>query len=61
MLRNIELMRIFKDVELVERLGFGMTRILKAYDRSIFKLTPSFLIVTFPFAEGFVEDNTDTN
>jgi predicted HTH transcriptional regulator len=56
--RNRELMRIFKDVELVERLGSGMARILRAYDRSVFELTPSFLVVTFPFAKGFgAEDN----
>ena len=48
MLRNRILMRVFRDVELVESLGSGMTRILNAYDRSIFDLTPSFLVVTFP-------------
>ncbi|MDR2849152.1 MAG: putative DNA binding domain-containing protein [Verrucomicrobiota bacterium] len=46
--RNRTLMRVFRDVELVEGLGSGMTRILRAYDRSIFELTPSFLVVTFP-------------
>jgi predicted HTH transcriptional regulator len=51
--RNRELMRIFKDVGLVEQLGSGMSRILKAYDRSAFKITPNFMIVTFPYAEGF--------
>ena len=46
--RNRVLMRVFRDVELVESLGSGMTRILRAYNRSIFNLTPSFLVVTFP-------------
>ena len=46
--RNRVLMRVFRDVELVESLGSGMTRILSAYDRSIFDLTPGFLVVTFP-------------
>ena len=36
-----------------EQIGSGMSRILKAYDRSIFELTPSFTVVAFPFAEGF--------
>jgi len=49
MLRNRILMRVFRDAELVESLGSGMTRILRAYDPSIFNLTPSFLVVTFPF------------
>jgi predicted HTH transcriptional regulator len=53
MLRNRELMRVFKDVELVEELGSGMQRILDAYDRSIFEITPSFIVVTFPYAADF--------
>jgi len=53
MLRNRELMRVFKDVELVESLGSGMRRILDAYDRSVFEITPSFIVVTFPYAEDF--------
>jgi predicted HTH transcriptional regulator len=51
--RNRELMRIFKDVELVEHLGSGMGRILKAYDESVFDLSSNFLVVTFPFDKGF--------
>ena len=47
--RNRELMRVFRDVELVERLGSGMRRMLGAYDRSIFDFTPSFIVVTFWF------------
>jgi len=31
--RNRVLMRVFRDVELVESLGSGMTRILSAYER----------------------------
>ena len=52
--RNRELMRVFRDMELVEQIGSGMSRILKAYDRSIFELSPSFTIVTFPFEEAFI-------
>ena len=50
-------MRVFRDMELVEQIGSGMSRILKAYDRSIFELTPNFTIVTFPFAQGFIMSN----
>ena len=35
--RNRILMRVFRDVELVESLGSGMTRILQACGRSIFE------------------------
>jgi predicted HTH transcriptional regulator len=55
--RNRELMRVFRDMELVEQIGSGMSRILKAYDRSIFELTPSFTIVTFPFEAPFIASN----
>lgn len=49
--RNRELMRVFRDVDLVEQLGSGMGRILKAYDKSIFKISENFLRVVFPFAK----------
>jgi predicted HTH transcriptional regulator len=52
--RNRELMRVFRDMELVEQIGSGMSRILKAYDRSIFELSPNFTVVTFPFEEAFM-------
>jgi predicted HTH transcriptional regulator len=49
--RNRELMRVFKDVGLVEQLGSGMARILSAYDKSIFELSKNFTKVTFRFSE----------
>ncbi|MDR1163450.1 MAG: putative DNA binding domain-containing protein [Candidatus Accumulibacter sp.] len=55
--RNRELMRVFRDMEFVEQIGSGMSRILKAYDRSIFELTPSFTVVTFPFEKAFIMPN----
>ena len=55
--RNRELMRVFRDMELVEQIGSGMSRILEAYDHSIFELTPSFTIVTFPFEQAFILSN----
>ncbi|NOR44724.1 MAG: transcriptional regulator, partial [Candidatus Delongbacteria bacterium] len=53
--RNRELMRIFRDLEFVEHLGSGMNRILKTYDRSIFKLSENFLEIIFPFADDFLD------
>lgn len=44
---NRELMRIFKDVELVEHLGSGMGRILPVYGRESFQITESFMRVVF--------------
>jgi predicted HTH transcriptional regulator len=52
--RNRELMRVFRDMELAEQIGSGMSRILNAYDRPAFELSPSFTVVTFPFEEAFI-------
>jgi predicted HTH transcriptional regulator len=57
--RNRELMRIFRDVDLVEQLGSGMSRILKVYDQSIFSFEDDFMIVTFPYANGFMTPVAD--
>lgn len=48
--RNRELMRVFKDVGLVEQLGSGMSRILKVYDKSIFHISEHFIKVEIPFS-----------
>ena len=56
--RNRELMRVFKDVGLVEQLGSGMSRILKVYDKSIFHISEHFIKVEIPFS---TEQKEDTN
>ena len=43
--RNREIMRIYKDMELVEQLGSGMNRMLKSYKPDIFKVSPNFFHV----------------
>lgn len=48
--RNRELMRVFKDVGLVEQLGSGMSRILKVYEKNIFHISEHFIKVEFPFS-----------
>ena len=57
--RNRELMRVFRDVDLVEQLGSGMSRILEVYDSSIFTFEDDFLIVTFPFADKVADKVAD--
>ena len=51
--RNREIMRVFRDVEMVEQLGSGMNRILKDYDRSIFTIGDGYIRVTFKYVLGF--------
>ena len=41
-LRNKELMRVFKDLDLVEQLGSGIPRILESYDKDCFKFSENF-------------------
>ncbi len=47
--RNKEIMRVFKDLELVEYLGSGIPRILQKYSESAFIITDNFLRIVFPF------------
>ena len=56
--RNRELMRVFKDVDLVEQLGSGMSRILHTYDQSIFDISDNFIRAIFPFTESLDHDGT---
>ena len=48
-------MRIFKDLELVEHLGTGIRRILKKYDKSIYRFYPHFIIVSIKYNENDFE------
>lgn len=53
--RNPELMRIFQDMELVERLGSGVRRILNAYAPDEFEISDTFFRVTFWYKQAFDE------
>lgn len=47
--KNKELMKVFRDLELVEQMGTGIIRILESYDKSSFEFFPNFIRVSFPF------------
>ena len=47
--RNREIMRIFKDVDLVEQLGTGMNKMMKAYTPDIFTVSPNFFHTVFAY------------
>jgi ATP-dependent DNA helicase RecG len=53
--RNKELMRVFKDLDLVEHLGSGVPRILQTYSKDCFKFSENFLRMSFPAASAPVE------
>lgn len=46
--RNKELMRVFKDLDMVEQLGSGVPRILESYSRECFNFSQNFLKMKFP-------------
>ena len=52
--RNKELMRVFRDLEMVEQLGTGIHRILEFYRKECFRFTENFTRITFPKIEGKV-------
>lgn len=53
--KNPELMRVFKDLELVEHLGTGIRRILKEYDKSIYHFFPHFIRVSIKYNQNEFE------
>lgn len=48
--RNKELMRVYKDLEMVEQLGTGVARIAAYYGTECFKFTENFTRITLPAA-----------
>lgn len=59
--RNKELIRVFKDVDLIENIGSGVLRILDAYDKSCFKFMDHFLRVSFKYKENPFEYDEKTD
>ena len=49
--RNRELMRVYRDLELVEQLGSGVPRILASYGKECFQFMENFTRMTFPASE----------
>jgi ATP-dependent DNA helicase RecG len=50
--RNKELMRVFKDLGMVEQLGSGVPRILESYGKECFTFSDHFLRMSFPVSGG---------
>lgn len=59
--RNPELMRVFKDLDLVEQLGTGIIRILKVYDKSVYEFSDNFIRVNFKFSDAKNLSNGNNN
>lgn len=54
--RNKELMRVFRDLEMVEHLGSGLPRITEFYGPECFRFTENFLRITFPASRPVYAD-----
>ena len=48
--QNKELMRVFRDLDVVEQMGSGIKRILQTYPKSVYHFTTNFIRVVMPFA-----------
>lgn len=57
--RNKEIMRVFRDLEIVEHLGSGIPRILETYGRDAFEIRPNFLRVIFHYEQAFDKNPAD--
>jgi len=63
--KNPQLMKIFRDVNLVEHMGTVIIRILSKYDKSIYEFSNNFIKVSIPFknetyfADLDLEKNSD--
>lgn len=56
--RNKEIMRVFRDLDIVEHLGSGVPRIVAVYGKAAFEIRDSFVRIIFPFAEPQREAGT---
>jgi len=58
--RNKELIRVFKDLELVEQLGSGIPRIIEFYSKDCFQFSDNFLRIVLPKTVGKQEGSQVT-
>ena len=59
--RNKEIMRVFRDLEIVEQLGSGVPRILEKYGREAFEIRPNFVRVIFHYDKSFARQTPETS
>ena len=59
--KHPELMRVFRDLDLVEQLGTGIIRILKVYDKDVYEFSDNFIRVNFKFKNAEELSNNGKN
>ena len=60
--RNKEIMRVFRDLGIVEHLGSGIPRIMEKYDIEPFEITENFIKIVFKYEvhSDLAEEDSDT-
>ena len=58
--RNKEIIRIFRDLEIVEHLGSGIPRILDAYGKEAFQISGNFMRLVFPYPEDLINKQQES-
>ena len=53
--RNLKLMKIFSDLDIVEHTGHGIPTIVEKYGNDVFEITDNYIIVTIPFNKNVLE------
>lgn len=59
--KNPKLMKVFRDLGLVEHMGTGIIRILSKYDKSIFNFSTNFIKVSIPYSSKSLVSNKNEN
>lgn len=55
---HLELMRVFKDLDMVDQLGTGVIRILKSYSGDVYRFSGNFIRVNFQFKSADSLENS---
>ena len=53
--RNLKLMKIFSDLDIVEHTGHGIPTRVEKYGNDVFEITDNYIIVTIPFNKNVLE------
>lgn len=59
--RNLALMRVFQDLEIMEKTGHGTVKIISAYGKEAFDIQDGFIQVTIPFNKKVMKNRGTLN
>ncbi len=59
--RNLRLMKIFSDLDIVEHTGHGVPTIIRKYGKEVFDITDNHIMVTIPFERSVLNEVIQNN